>query len=159
MEGLDTGRFSVGEVEVEDIPGFIDSSLFKAMTPDHVDVDAVPGLEITRTEVGEVRAIARVDVDSGRADVGDVEQLAGIPGIYGSDMFKTDVDIAAGGDASPMLETTTLKVRSKQPASATASKKKLSDDDLPRIVCNNCGSTHQKPRCPSCATAHPLAQG
>jgi hypothetical protein len=36
-------------------------------------------------------------------------------------------------------------------------KKKGDDGELPRVICTNCGSTHTKPRCPSCATTHPQA--
>ncbi len=36
---------AVGEVEVEDIPGFIDSTLFAAYTPPTVQTEAVAGLE------------------------------------------------------------------------------------------------------------------
>lgn len=153
LEGLDTGRFDVGEVSVDDIPGFIDSSLFASMTPDTVDVAPVAGLEVTHVEVGDVAEIKHLDVEGTFADVGEVVPSAAVPGLYGASMFKTDIDFAAGGDQSPMLDVTTLKVRPKAAKRAT-----VADDDLGAIVCANCGLLHSKPRCPTCATPHPHAE-
>ena len=47
LPGLDTGRYDVGEVEADDVPGLIDSTLFRAMTPETVDVAPISDLERT----------------------------------------------------------------------------------------------------------------
>lgn len=44
-----TSYGEVGEVQGEAIPGFIDSTLFKAFTPDHVETETPEGLEVLPT--------------------------------------------------------------------------------------------------------------
>ena len=150
MPGLDTGRFSVGDVDVDDVPGLIDSTLFASFTPAHVDVAPIPGLEVNRVDdVGDVR-VARLDVDHGRVDdVGEVATQA-IPGMYGSDMFADNVDIAAGAEASPSLEVSHIRVRAK-PSEARAV---VDEENLRTIACMSCGTMHSRTRCPACATPH-----
>ena len=157
MEGLDTGRFAgVGDVEVEDIPGFIDSTLFGVMTPATVDTVDVPGLDRTAFAAANVATRKAPEIDSDRAEVGEVATMAAIPGIYGSDMFKANVDVAAGAaGAGDMLDLAPTRAHAK----STAKQKRGNDDDLARVICTNCGSTHSKTRCPSCATTHPDARG
>lgn len=153
LEGLDTGRFSVGEVAIEDIPGFIDSTLFRGMTPDNVDAAPIPGLEVTRVALGDVPEIKHLDVDAGRADVGEVPQMAAIPGLEGASMFRVNIDFAAGGEHSDMLQVSHLIVHPKSDAKSAHT----DELNLSRIVCSNCGLAHAKPRCPTCGTPHPDA--
>jgi hypothetical protein len=149
MPGLDTGRFSVGDVDVDDVPGLIDSTLFASFTPAHVDVAPIPGLEVNRVDTADVRVVP-LDVDHGRVDdVGEVATQA-IPGIYGSDMFADHVDIAAGGEASPSLEVSHIRVRAK-PSEARAV---VDEQNLRTIACMSCGTMHSRTRCPACATPH-----
>jgi len=147
MPGLDTGRYEVGEVEIEDVPGFMDSTLFKSMTPDHVDAAPIPGLEITRQTGGD--AAVRPEVIpglEGRAeDVGEVFPAA-IPGLFGSDLFQAGVDVAAGASASgEFLDVT--------PNAGRVIKDK--DHGKVRTICATCSSVHFLSRCPSCGTAAP----
>ncbi|MDP2344833.1 MAG: hypothetical protein Q8O67_28055 [Deltaproteobacteria bacterium] len=155
MEGLDSGRFSgVGEVEIEDIPGFIDSTLFAAMTPDVVDTVAVPGLDAGRFNAGNVTTRKAAEIESDRANVGEVAQMAAIPGVERSDLLRANLDVAAGAaSAGDMLDVSPTRAHPK----GVAKKGKGEDGELPRVICTNCGSTHTKPRCPSCATNHPQA--
>jgi hypothetical protein len=150
MEGLDTGRFkSVGDVQGENIPGFIDSSLFAKFTPEHVDATPIFGLDTGRAEVGEVRVqqapgIEMTSVD----DVGEV-QTTNISGIFHSDFLK----------APPVpVQTGTLEGLDISPSVTRAKPTKKDDkqkktDELRAIVCR-CGETHPYPRCPSCGTIH-----
>lgn len=147
MPGLDTGRYEVGEVEIEDVPGFMDSTLFKSMTPDHVDAAPIPGLEITSQSGGD--AAVRPEVIpglEGRAeDVGEVFPAA-IPGLFGSDLFQAGVDVAAGaGASSEFLDVT--------PNAGRVIKDK--DHGKVRTICATCSSVHFLSRCPSCGTAAP----
>ncbi len=155
MEGLDSGRAAaVGDVVIEDIPGFIDSTLFAAMTPHEVDSVVVVGLEGTRFDTAHVMTRRAPEIDSDRANVGDVAALAAIPGIYGSDVFKAGVDIAAGAaGAGDLLDVSPARLHPRAAASVPSD-----GNHLTLIICTNCGSTHAKARCPSCATNHPQAR-
>ena len=156
LEGLDSGRaLRIGDVEVEDIPGFIDSTLFACMTPDHVDVVVPVGLEVTRYATAVVQVRQAPEVDSGRAAVGEVGPLDAIPGLYGSDMFKAHIDVAAGAaQASAFLEV------SPQRAPLTSTRKvKVDQSALRPVLCTQCGTKHGRSRCANCGTTHPDARG
>lgn len=146
LAGLDTGRFEVGEVPVDDVPGLIDSTLFKAMTPDHVDVAPISGLELTMQVGGDVEvAAAPIPGLEARACVGDVVDVAPVPGLFRSDLFRTDVDIGAGAAAAgDVLEVSHNAGRRTPKASADGSR---------RVVCASCSTVHHLGRCPSCGTA------
>ena len=146
MPGLDSGRQdAVGDVEVEEIPGFIDSTLYAAWTPRTVDIATMPGLEATRQAEVTVQARMLSDIDGQPVPIGDVVTEA-VPGLFGSDLFRADVDIAAGASASPSLEVTTNSRPTKRPLSSSAGR---------RIMCATCATIHQLSRCPSCGTAAP----
>jgi hypothetical protein len=150
LAGLDTGRFEVGEVPIDDVPGLIDSTLFKAMTPDHVDVAPISGLELTMQVGGDVPVTpAHIPGLEARADVGDVVDIAPVPGLFGSDVFRADVDIGAGAAAAgDVLEVS---------PNAGRRKAKVQDDGPRRVVCASCSTVHFLARCPSCGTAAPSA--
>jgi hypothetical protein len=148
VEGLDTGRFGdVGTVESEEIPGFIDSTLFKAFTPAHVDTQQVNGFDGGRfAEVGQVAMAAPVGLEATARDDVDVGFVGTVSGIFGSDIYDTrNVEVQPppvdGLDASPSVQRATKL-------------KRVTDENLEKIVCR-CGETHRLPRCPSCGTAHP----
>lgn len=66
---IDRGRYdeqSTAPVQVEDIPGFVDSTLFKAFTPDVVETEVVDGLELSPGAAARPRpAKKRADPDEG----------------------------------------------------------------------------------------------
>lgn len=152
IEGLDTGRFNaVGTVHSEEIPGFIDSTLFKAFTPAHVDTQQVNGFDAGRfADVGQVAMAAPVGLEATARDDVEVGFVGTVSGIFGSAIYDTrDVEVAPppveGLDASPSVQ--------------RASKlKRVADDSLDKIVCR-CGETHRLPRCASCGTLHPQRAG
>lgn len=149
VPGLETGRFEVGEVEVEDISGLIDSTLFKSMTPGHVDAPPIQGLEFTQQSSagGAVRVEAVPGLEGRAEDVGEVFPAA-IPGLFGSDLFRADVDVAAGANrASDLLEVT--------PNAGRAIKSRSVGQR--RTICATCSAVHGMARCPSCGTAAPSA--
>lgn len=165
MEGLDTGRFAAtGDVVPDDIPGLQDSSLFRAFTPDKVNVAPVAGLDTGRLEsVGEVRVQRVQDVETTAKDkVGEVE-TQDVPGIFHSDFLRAP-DVPLRIDRVDGLEPST---RAASPAKAKAGKidrtgetagqkkRRIADRDeaLTPTLCP-CGTTHRLPRCPSCGTAH-----
>lgn len=147
VEGLDTGRFDVGDVAIDDVPGLIDSRLFAIMTPDHVDVSPIQGLE--HTTQGDASAITThaaemPGLERRNDEVGDVS-VEVVPGLFGSDLFRANVDVAAGAAASAAV----LEV---SPNAASRGTKK-GDGERRRIVCATCSSVHWLLRCPSCGTA------
>jgi len=147
LAGLDTGRYEVGEVPIDDVPGLIDSTLFRAMTPDHVDAAPIAGLELTMQQGGDVEvAPALIPGLEARADAVDVAEIAPVPGLFGSDVFRADVDIGAGAAAAgDVLE-----------VSPNAGRRTHARDDAPRrVVCATCSTVHFLARCPSCGTAAP----
>lgn len=148
LAGLDTGRFEVGEVPIDDVPGLIDSTLFKAMTPDHVDVTPLSGLELTMQVGGDVPVTPThiPGLEARADDVGAVD-VAPVPGLFGSDLFRTDVDIGAGAAAAGDI----LEVS----PNAARRKTKAVDDGPRRVVCASCSTVHFLARCPSCGTAAP----
>jgi len=149
LPGLDTGRYEVGEVQVDDVPGLIDSTLFRAMTPEYVDVVPISGFERTMQTEADVPVTAAVipGLDT-RIDPVDVAAIAPVAGLFGSDVFRTDVDISAGAAAAGDI----LEV------SPNAARRWHRHDDAPRrCVCASCSTVHFLARCPSCGTAAPAA--
>jgi len=145
LPGLDTGRqAAVGDVDTEEIPGFIDSTLYAAWTPRTVDVATMPDLEVTRQADVAVHTRMMSDIDGQPIPVGDVVTEA-VPGLFGSDLFRAGVDIAAGASASPSLDVTTNSRPTKKPSSSSGRK----------VICATCATIHQLSRCPSCGTAAP----
>lgn len=152
VEGLDTGRFNdVGNVQTEEIPGFIDSTLFKAFTPARVEAQPVSGFDGGRfADVGNVATAAPMGLEPTARDDVDVGFVNSVSGIFGSDIYDTrNVEVAPppveGIEASPSVQRATKL-------------KRVPDDELTKIVCR-CGETHRLPRCPSCGTVHPAQQG
>jgi hypothetical protein len=156
---LETGRHDDVAVDIEagGVAGLIDSTLFAAMTPDHVYTDVVPGLEHTAlVDVDVAVDVAPASVgfhaDAGRrgADATTVAVDA-VPGIYHSDMFHTDVEVGAGAALAGDL----LEVSPSVPRKARRSASSTRTEPLPRIACPACGTVHAASRCPNCATSHP----
>jgi predicted RNA-binding Zn-ribbon protein involved in translation (DUF1610 family) len=150
LAGLDTGRFEVGEVPIDDVPGLIDSTLFKAMTPEHVDVTPIAGLELTMQGGSDVPvAPAPIPGLEARADAVGTVDVAPVPGLFGSDLFRTDVDIGAGAAAAgDVLEVSPNAARRRTRVASAGPR---------RVVCASCSTVHVLARCPSCGTAAPAA--
>ena len=83
------------------------------------------------------------DIDR-TVEVGDVVTEA-VPGLFGSDLFRTDVDFAAGASASAALDVT-LNTRKAKPKSSSSER---------RVACASCATVHSLSRCPACGTAIP----
>jgi hypothetical protein len=157
---LDHGRFEdVGDVDIPDVPGLLDSGIFKIFTPEHVDAAPVFGLDSGRFEdVGDVRAVVTPGLElAPRDEIGDVFTQPP-SGLFHSDIFHTDGDAATG--TMPDLELSTSASAPPRSATSTTSdaakakKLKRKEDDLGTIVCR-CGERHRLPRCPACGTSHP----
>lgn len=164
MAGLETGRFaSVGYVAIEDVPGFMDSGIYRAFTPDAVNVTPVAGMETGRaTEVGEVRVQRIAEVEPTAKDAVGAVSTQEVPGIFHSDFLKAPevplrTQAVEGLEASPSTQS---RRRPKSEASAAPKGKgrARSAEDLGRALCL-CGETHRLPRCPACGTPHPDAGG
>ncbi|MCC7071348.1 MAG: hypothetical protein IT383_08495 [Deltaproteobacteria bacterium] len=152
LAGLETGRFEqVGAVLADDIPGFIDSSLYAAFTPKHVDVAPVSGLDPGRADdVGAVRVAAVPGLEAtGRDQVGAVP-TEDVPGLFHSDFLRAP-DLALAPGTIEGLEASPRAART--PAGAKAGRRGKGTDELPAITCQ-CGTIHRLPRCPSCGTRH-----
>jgi hypothetical protein len=146
LEGLDTGRLAVvGHVDVEEIPGFIDSTLYAAWTPRDVHVAPLRDLETTATSTPAVRTQQLSDLDR-TIEVGDVVSEA-VPGLFGSDLFRTDIDFAAGAAASAALDVTPNTRKAKAKAKTSSAPR--------RVACASCGTVHPFARCPGCGTVAP----
>ena len=154
MLELDSGRYDAAEdVDGDAVPGLIDSTLFASMTPERVEVEALPGLELTAFGGGDASpsSVGRLaDLEPLAGDVGAVA-VEHIPCIYHSDMFHTDVDVAAGAAAAGDV----LEVSPSTPR--TAHRPTSASDAWERVACPACGTVHASARCPNCATAHPNA--
>src|SRR5207253_1615527 len=108
----------IGAVNVEDIPGFMDSSIFKALTPQHVDTKPVADMQTTaQAEVGEVRT-------------------QDVPGIYHSDFMKAPDGTAADVTKLDFVESSPNAGARITVARTAANKKRIAE--LPRIICR-CG--------------------
>jgi hypothetical protein len=154
---IDTGRFDAGAsaVDVAEVPGLVDSTLFASMAPDDVDVDMIADLELTAVGTGaEVAAnVTRLaDLETLAVGLGGGGGVSGesIPGLFHSDVFHTDVDVAAGAAAAgELLEVSPSGLRARRAAT------RHDDGELSRAPCPSCGTVHAQPRCPNCATVHP----
>lgn len=149
MEGLDTGRHSdVGEVELQEVSGLMETAMFAAFTPKHVDAPPVLGFEGGRFEKANAPAMAeptgleRTDLEDGGNPL-----ISPVSGLFGSDIYNTkNVDVApapavAGLEASPSV-VRVAKLRS------------VKDSDLEKVLCR-CSEVHRLPHCPACGTPHP----
>jgi hypothetical protein len=161
LEGLDTGRFAdPGAVEGQDIPGFVDSSLFRGLTPARVAPQPVPDLDVGRFgDVGEVLPTSTPDLEqTARDDVGEV-YVQRVSGVFGSDVYGRSGEVTTRliDDFEP---TFAAPAKAPSPASSTASTaapragKGGADSELRLVVCK-CTERHRLPRCPACGTAHP----
>jgi hypothetical protein len=150
---LDTGRHSVGVVVPDEVPGLIDSTLFAAWTPAHVDVEIVPGLEPTASTRDDGQTFVNTLIDLEQTGVGAVGPVAIelVPDVFHSDIFRADVDVIAGASqAGDLLEVS--------PVAARRGRSSSTNGGRARAPCPGCGILHDAPRCPSCATAHPDEQ-
>ncbi len=146
---VDRGRYddvSAAPVQTEDIPGFVDSTLFKAFTPDVVEVDRIEGLEQTSYDAAGAAVVATeyVPVEhTAQASVGAVS-VEDIPGFVDSTLFKAFTPDVVESEAVEGLE-----VSESAAASRARPTKKRSDDGGLR-ACSDCGTPHDKVICPSC---------
>ncbi len=163
---VDTGRFdsaTAGEVEPEEIPGFVDSSLFAAYTPKTVNVAAIEGLEKTaRDEVGEVAVQRSADmVPTSAARVGEVT-TEDIPGFIDSSLFAkftpdhVDVQLVDGldiGGGGNLRKTALPSAAGAMGASrgGRPGRRLTGEGDLEEIRCV-CGAKSKSTRCPACGT-------
>lgn len=157
IAGLDSGRFErVGEVRVDDIPGFIDSSLYAAFTPKHVETAPVAGLDSGRAvEVGQVRVAPVQGVEPTAKDaVGEVP-VEDIPGLFHSDFLRAP-EVPLRTQSIDGLEVSVSAARATAAGKPAARRK--GSKELGNCTCN-CGTTHRLPRCPSCGTPHRDADG
>lgn len=158
ITGLESGRFErVGEVQVDDIPGFIDSTLYAAFTPKQVNTAPVAGLDTGRAvEVGQVRVAPLQGVEATAKDaVGEVP-VEDIPGLFHSDFLRAP-NVPLHTQAVEGLETS-RRAEPAPGATAAPGKRQRNTDDLDNCTCS-CGTTHHLPRCPSCGTPHRGAGG
>jgi hypothetical protein len=154
MPGIETGRFaSVGAVAIEDVPGFMDSGIYRAFTPSDVRVQPVAGLDTGRAEeVGAVRVQRVAEVEATVRDaVGEVRGQD-VPGLFHSDFLRAP-DAPVRAPAIEGLEVSPRGLERKgKPVPATKAKRK-GQADLARVRCQ-CGESHHLPRCPACGTRH-----
>jgi hypothetical protein len=150
-DDFDSGRAdAVGSVPREAIPGFIDSTLFGAYTPRHVDVDLVEGLELTARDDERDGSTVSSGVDpmfehaSLRVETETHPEV--MPGLVDSTLFAAYVP--ENVEVIPMGELE---------ASTSVRRKKTARDDegLGRVACPSCGTVHKLPRCPACGATHP----
>ena len=154
LAGIDSGRFApVGDVSVDDIPGFVDSTLYASFTPKQVAVAQVAGLDTGRADqVGEVRAALVPGLEATGRDLVGAVPTEDVPGLFHSDFLRApEVPLARerieGLEVSPRGRPTAAS------ASARGARKGRGSDELPTITCM-CGTAHRLPRCPSCGTRH-----
>ena len=154
MAGLDTGRFEpVGDVRVDDIPGFVDSSLYRAFTPAHVDVQQVADLDTGRAaDVGAVRVQLVPGVEPTAKEAVGAVATEDIPGIFHSDFLRApEVPIIVA--AIDGLERSPRASHRTSTAAPAGKRQGKSAGAFEPCTCN-CGTTHRLPRCPSCGTPH-----
>jgi hypothetical protein len=155
LEGLDTGRFQdVGNVGAQEVPGLVDSTLFKQFTDTPVHVQRLFDLDEGRfDEVGAVAPAFTPGLEvTPNAEVGDVF-VQPVDGLFRSDIFASPGDVVAGRVDG--FEPSPAQPKLKASASTKARKKgAVPDDELARVVCR-CSEIHRLPRCPVCGTPHP----
>lgn len=164
LPGLDTGRFEdPGQVRVEDIPGLIDSTLFRAFTPAEVQTAPVAGLDVGRfDEVGPVAPAFTPGLEvTPRDDVGEVF-VQPVMGLFRSDIYRGPDDVATQPleGFEPTFEADSPAAgRASRPARAEGPKARgwVADEDLEKVLCR-CSEVHRLPRCPACGTPHPVRQ-
>ncbi len=143
---LDQGRFDdVGQVGTEAIPGFIDSTLFGAFSAGDAATATMPGLETHHAPDIDVHSEDLSGVlDQGRFDdVGQV-RTEDIPGFIDSSLFAAYTPDTVATVAVPGLEST---------ANAGTRKGVASDEGAHLAPCTQCGTMHDRARCPSCGAA------
>lgn len=143
---VETGRYdqsTKAPVVTEAIPGFVDSTLFKAFTPAHVETEQVEGLE--STGFGAVRDAPPGDfVPLETTSYGEVGLVAteAIPGFVDSTLFKaftpgTVETEAVDGFEAGAGATSLRPVRRRNSVETGA-------------ACSECGTLHQSTLCPTC---------
>ncbi|MFZ9888061.1 MAG: hypothetical protein ACO3JL_11215 [Myxococcota bacterium] len=145
-ETFDTGRYDLAtqaQVTTEAIPGFVDSTLFKAFTPTNVETEQVEGLEATG--FGMVRDAPPAEfVPVETTSYGEVGLVAteAIPGFVDSTLFKAftpssvETEVVEGFEAG-------ASAFSLRPA-----RRVVAADD--GTACSECGTHHQSSLCPTC---------
>ena len=148
MPGLDTGRYeATGDVPVQDIPGFIDSSLFAAFTPKNVDVMPLAQLERTSNDgVGDVAPVVTPGLERTRQDVDAAVPLMPLVAIEHTALVAAAVPVPVV--PVPELEASLRARRAGEPAPRV-----LARGELAAVICRSCGHRHAHQRCPQCGTA------
>ena len=148
MEGLDTGRHAeTGDVEWQEVSGLMETAMFAAFTPKHVEAQAVFGFDGGRFEEANAPSIAApAGLERTEQDDGGDPLISPVSGLFGSDIYNTSgVTVAPppvdGLEASPSI-------------ARAAKRKSVKDSDLEKALCR-CSEVHRLPRCPACGTPHP----
>lgn len=162
IAGLETGRFaSVGDVAIEDVPGFMDSGIYRSFTPDSVNVQQVAGLETGRAaDVGEVRVQRVPEVEPTVKEAVGAVRTEEVPGVFHSDFLKAP-DVPLRTQTIEGLEASPRGPERRKPAAVAKAQGpkgvRKAAVDLGRVLCQ-CGEAHRLSRCPSCGTPHPDAR-
>lgn len=145
-EAVDTGRYdhtTKAQVTPEAIPGFVDSTLFKAFTPRHVETERVEGLEATGfVPVREAPPGDFVPLET--TSYGEVGLVAteAIPGFVDSTLFKAFTPSTVQTENVDGFEAGT-SATSLRPAR----RRTPGETDT---ACSQCGTLHQSTLCPTC---------
>lgn len=149
---IDRGRYDdsqAAQVHAEEIPGFIDSTLFAAFTPKEVAVERIADLESTQVEdAGAPTTIEPQALELEQTSfqaVGDV-QGEDIPGFIDSTLFKAFTPAEVQTETPDGLEVlpTAFSTRAGTATPARAA----ADDELE--PCSDCGARHDRVVCPAC---------
>ena len=148
MPGLDRGRYeATGNVAVEDIPGFIDSTLFAVLTPKEVHVAPLEQLERTVFDgVGDVPPIETPGLERTRQHVDAHVPMLPLVAIERTSLVAANVQVPV--DPVPALE---ASLRGRRPGAEPARVPRKGD--LAEIICRSCGQRHALQRCSQCGAA------
>lgn len=123
LPGLETGRYVVPDVA--------------AMPSSFVDSTRVAPTEATFTPIAPVPHLEPTQLPDADVTVAPTR----MPGLMGSDLFRTDVDVRAGASRSGSILEVTLH----------AGRHRRADDDALRVsLCPACSTPHKAARCPGC---------
>jgi hypothetical protein len=151
--GIDRGRFEpTGDVRSHDLPGLIDSELFRASTNVPVAAPLIPGLDAGRFEPAPEVRVALIPGLETSEPAKDAFAVPMISGVFHSDIYKTTAEVPVaridGVEPSPSA----MRPRASA-GKGKGAKRPLRDDELSRIVCR-CGELHRLPLCPQCGLVH-----
>jgi hypothetical protein len=152
LEGLDTGRYAdAGDVPALEVAGLMETAMFRAATPTHVDAQRMFDFDPGRFATAMTAPMIAVPDGLERTAVQNaaIPDIAPVPGRFGSDIYSTAHVVVApmpvdGLDPSPAI---TRAGGGRKPRSAP-------DGALDKVLCR-CSEVHRLPRCPACGTPHP----